>query len=239
MIIEGKNAVSEALKGNLTIEKVLILKDTPTVNFRFIVEQCKERKINLTYVDKYALDRLGQGHHQGVIAVATEFEYSELEDILTKEDNKDILIILCDGIEDPHNLGAIIRVADCVGASGIVIPRHRSCTVTDTVIKVSSGAVSHVKIAKVANLNDAIREIKERNIMVFATDMDGENIYRANLKGDIAFVIGNEGNGVHLLTKKLCDGTVSLPQYGKVNSLNASVATGAILYECIRQRGQF
>ncbi len=239
MIIEGKNAVSEALKANVTIEKVMILKDTPTMNYRFIVETCRDKKIKFTYVDKYALDRLSTGHHQGVIAISTDFEYSEIDELLVKKDNKDLLLIICDGIEDPHNLGAIIRVADCVGSNGVIIPKHRSCTVTDTVIKVSSGATSHVKIAKVKNINDTIRYLKEQNVMVFATDMAGDNIYKTNLTGDVAFVIGSEGSGVHTLTKKLCDASISLPQYGEVNSLNASVATGAVLYECIRQRKDY
>ncbi|HKL73882.1 MAG TPA: 23S rRNA (guanosine(2251)-2'-O)-methyltransferase RlmB [Clostridia bacterium] len=237
MLIEGKNAVNEALKGATTIEKIMVLKAAPTSNFNNMIKICNERKIKVQFVEKNALDRLSiSGNHQGIIAVATEFEYSDVDEILTKKEGKDLLIILLDGIEDPHNLGAVIRVADCVGADGIVIPRHRSCGVTDTAVKVSSGASSHVKIAKVNNLNDLIRKMKDLGIMVFATDTDGEDIYRTNLTGDVAFVIGNEGSGVHELTKKLSDLTISLPQLGMVNSLNASVASGAILYECIRQR---
>ncbi|HOO22607.1 MAG TPA: 23S rRNA (guanosine(2251)-2'-O)-methyltransferase RlmB [Clostridia bacterium] len=237
MLIEGKNAVNEALRGNTTIEKVMVLKTAPAYNFKTIVNACREKKINVQFVEKSALDRLSEsGNHQGVIAVATEFKYSDVDEILEKKDGRDLLVILLDGIEDPHNLGAIIRVADCVGANGIIIPRHRSCGVTDTAVKVSSGAASHVKIAKVVNLNDTIRMLKEKGVMVFATDMEGDDIYRTNLTGDVAFVIGSEGKGVHELTKKVSDATISLPQYGMVNSLNASVATGAVLYECIRQR---
>lgn len=237
MLIEGKNAVIEALKGNTTIEKIMVLKSAPTSNFNTIIRDCKERKINVQFVEKSALDRLTiSGNHQGIIAVATEFEYSDIEEVLTKKEDKDILVVLLDGIEDPHNLGAIIRVADCVGANGIIIPRHRCCGVTDTAVKVSSGASSHVKIAKVNNLNDTIKVLKDKGITVFATDMAGDDIYRTNLTGDVAFVIGNEGSGVHALTKKVSDGIISLPQLGMVNSLNASVAAGAVLYECIRQR---
>jgi 23S rRNA (guanosine2251-2'-O)-methyltransferase len=237
MLIEGKNAVNEALKGNTTIEKIMVLKSAPTSNFNTITRLCRERKINVQFVEKSALDRLTvSGNHQGIIAIATEFEYANADEILEKKDGKDLLIILLDGIEDPHNLGAIIRVADCVGASGIIIPRHRCCGVTDTAVKVSSGASSHVKIAKVNNLNDIIRKIKDMGITVFATDTNGDDIYKTNLTGDIAFVIGSEGSGVHELTKKLSDGIISLPQLGMVNSLNASVACGAVLYECIRQR---
>ncbi len=235
MIIEGKNPVYEAINGGVTIEKLLVLKDAPN-SFGAILKACRDKKIVVQFVDKAALDRLSPTKkHQGIIAVGTEFVYSELEEIFKKKD-KDLLIIILDGIDDPHNVGAIVRVADCVGADGIIIPRHRSCGVTDTVVKVSCGATSYVKIAKVANINDAIRNMKDLGITIFAADMDGADIYRTNLKGDIAIVIGGEGSGVHTLTKKLCDGVISLPQFGKVNSLNASVATGAILYEAIRQR---
>lgn len=236
MIIEGKNAVREALKGNVTIEKVLVQKDSKGT-FDFIKE-CRDRKINLHVVDKSALDRLStSGRHQGVLAVATEFSYSDFDELFENKKEKGYLFILLDGVEDPHNVGAIIRVADCVGADGIILPRRRNCGVTDTVVKVSCGASSYVKICKVNNINDAIRELKERGVMVFAADMDGDSIYKTNLTGDVAFVIGGEGSGVHALTKKLCDGVVALPQNGKVNSLNASVATGIVVYECIRQKG--
>lgn len=238
MIIEGKNAVSEALKGNVTIEKVMVQKDVQNKGIFQIVKECRERKITVHTVEKSALDRLSpSGRHQGVLAISTEFTYSEFDELLENKSEKGLLIILLDGIEDPHNLGAIIRVAECAGADGIIIPRRRSCGVTDTAVKVSSGASSYVKIAKVANINDAVRELKERGVTVFAADMDGESIYKTDLRGDVAFVIGGEGSGVHALTRKLCDGVVSLPQNGKVNSLNASVATGIVVYECVRQKG--
>lgn len=235
MIIEGKNPVVEALSGEVTIEKLLVQKDYSN-NFGHIINTCRDKKIVVQFVDKLALDRLSVSkRHQGIIAVATDFSYSEFEDLLVKDDYGSLVIIL-DSIEDPHNMGAIIRVADCVGAKGIIIPRHRSCGITDTVVKVSSGAASHVKVVKVTNINDAIKKLQDNFYTVFAADMGGESVYKANLKGDIAVVIGNEGSGVHLLTKKLCDGIISLPQLGKINSLNASVATGAILYEAVRQR---
>lgn len=238
MIIEGKNAVSEALKGNVTIEKVMVQKDVQNKGIFQIVKECRERKITVHTVEKSALDRLSpSGRHQGVLAISTEFTYSEFDELLENKSEKGLLIILLDGIEDPHNLGAIIRVAECAGADGIIIPRRRSCGVTDTAVKVSSGASSYVKIAKVANINDAVRELKERGVTIFAADMDGESIYKTDLRGDVAFVIGGEGSGVHALTRKLCDGVVSLPQNGKVNSLNASVATGIVVYECVRQKG--
>ena len=177
MIIEGKNAVFEALKGNITLEKVILLKSAPNSNFNNIISLCKENKVPYKFLDKYALDRVcPSGKHQGVIGFSTDFQYSELDDILQKKDNEDLLIILLDGIEDPHNLGAIVRVADCVNASGIVIPKNRCCGVTDTVIKVSSGACSYVKIAKVNNINDTIRDLKDKGIFVYATDMEGKSI---------------------------------------------------------------
>ncbi len=236
MLLEGRNAVTEALRGEITIEKVLILKDAPNINSKPIVNMCRERKIPVQFVDRYALDRLCKGgDHRGFVAVTTDYKYVDIDEITARR-GKDRLVVLCDGIEDPHNLGAIVRVVDCAGADGIIIPRRRCCGVTDTVVKVSSGAASHVKIAKVANINDTIRGLKEDGYTVFAADMDGDNIYRTNMTGDIAIVIGGEGDGVHALTRKLCDGAVSLPQFGKVNSLNASVAAGIVLYECVRQR---
>ena len=144
-------------------------------------------------------------------------------------------MLILDGVEDPHNLGSIIRVAECAGVHGVIIPRHRSVSVNDTVVKVSAGAASHVKVAKVTNINDAIEELKSKNVWVYAADMDGGSIYDARLTGAIAFVIGGEGQGVKRLTKQKCDGVVALPMYGKVNSLNASVAAGIVVYEYLRQ----
>ena len=240
MIIEGKNAVYEAIRSGVTIEKILVDKDNKSHAIYELAKECRSRKLTVQTVDKGALDRLGSGRHQGILAVATEFKYSDMDDILKKTEknsDKGLLIVILDGVEDPHNMGAIIRVAECAGADGIIIPKRRNCGVTDTAVKVSCGASNYVKVAKVPNINDAIRELKERGITVFAADMDGDSIYRTNLTGDVAFVIGGEGSGVHALTKKLCDGVVALPQNGKINSLNASVATGIVLYECVRQKG--
>ena len=238
MIIEGRNAVIEALRGEVTVEKVLLQKDTQNLNSKTVVSLCREKKIPVQFVDKVALERLSNtGDHRGFIAITTDFKYSELSDLTVRHGKRSRLLVLLDGLEDPHNFGAIIRVVDCAGADGIVIPRRRNCGVTDTVVKVSSGAASHVKVAKVANINDAIRELKEDGYTVLAADMDGDSVYSTDLRGDIALVIGGEGDGVHQLTRKLCDGAISLPQNGKVNSLNASVACGILLYECVRQRG--
>ncbi len=237
MIIQGRNAVTEAVKGNVTVEKVLVLKDAPKQNNYTLVGLCRDKKITVQFVDKQALERLSpDGRHQGVVAVVTEFTYSEPEEILTKKGDKPLLVLLLDGIEDPHNLGAIIRVAECAGVDGILMPRRRCCPVTDTAVKVSCGASGYVKIAKVNNLNETIRSLKESGITVVAADMDGEDIYSTDLTGDLAIVVGGEGDGVHSLTGKLCDKKVALPQFGQINSLNASVATGVVVYEAVRQR---
>ncbi len=237
MIIEGRNAVIEALRGDVTIEKVLVLKDGAGRGAYEVASECRKKKIPVQQVEKSALDRLSvSGRHQGLIAVCTEFKYSEIEELLENKGEKGALIVILDGVEDPHNVGAVIRVAECAGASGIIIPKRRGCGVTDTAVKVSCGAAGYVKVAKVGNINDAIRFLQENYVRVFAADMDGDDIYKTDLTGDVAFVIGGEGHGVHALTKKLCDGVVALPQNGKINSLNASVAAGITVYECLRQK---
>lgn len=237
MIIEGRNAVIEALRGDVTIEKVLVLKDGAGRGAYEVASECRKKKIPVQQVEKSALDRLSvSGRHQGLIAVCTEFKYSEIEELLENKGEKGALIVILDGVEDPHNVGAVIRVAECAGASGIIIQKRRGCGVTDTAVKVSCGAAGYVKVAKVGNINDAIRFLQENYVRVFAADMDGDDIYKTDLTGDVAFVIGGEGHGVHALTKKLCDGVVALPQNGKINSLNASVAAGITVYECLRQK---
>ena len=239
MIIEGKNAVYEALKSETTIEKLYIEKGNFAKELNRIIAVAREQGIKISFEKSETLEKLSpSGRHQGVIATTTEYKYFELEDIVeeAKAKGEDMLFIILDGVEDPHNLGAVIRVADCAGATGVIVPKHRGVGVTDTVVKVSAGASAHVKVAKVTNTNDAIRYLKDQGVFVFAADMDGESIYRTNLTGNIALVIGGEGSGVHSLTRKLSDGIVSLPLFGKVNSLNASVATGIVIYEAIRQR---
>lgn len=239
MIIEGKNAVYEALKSETTIEKLYIEKGNFAKELNRIIAEAREQGIKISFEKAETLEKLSpSGRHQGVIATTTEYKYFDLEDMVedAKAKGEDMLFILLDGVEDPHNLGAVIRVADCAGATGVVVPKHRGAGVTDTVVRVSAGASAHVKVAKVTNINDAIRYLKEQGVFVFAADMDGESIYKTNLKGNIALVIGGEGSGVHTLTRKLSDGIISLPLYGKVNSLNASVATGVVVYEALRQR---
>ena len=239
MIIYGRNPVKEAYRAGKTIEKLYLPKGAPDPVLSPIYKMAKEKRTVISYVDKFTMDKLSEGgNHQGVLAQITDFDYSTVEDILAlaKEKDEDLLIVLLDGITDPHNLGAIVRSAECFGAHGIVIPKHRSVGVNDTVVKVASGATEHMLIAKVTNINDTIRMLKEHNVWVYATDFDGKAPKAANLTGNVAIVIGSEGEGIHKLTKELCDDTLTIPEYGKINSLNASVATGIILYEAVRQR---
>ncbi len=237
MIIEGINAVTEALNGSMTIEKVYVAKNSQNPRISRIVAIAKKNRLQVVYEDMSRLDKISKSNnHQGAMAVATEFEYTEIEDILDKPRDNPLLLVLLDGIEDPHNVGAVIRVVDSVGGDGIVLPRHRSASITDTVIRTSAGAISHVPVAKVTNINDVIRDLVDRGITVLSADMGGNSVYQTDLTGDTAIVIGGEGSGVHTLTKKLSSGIISLPQLGAVNSLNASVATGVMLYEAIRQR---
>lgn len=239
MIIYGRNPVKEAYRAGKTIEKLYLPKGAPDPVLSPIYKMAKERRTVISYVDKFTMDKLSEGgNHQGVLAQITDFEYATVEDILAlaKDKGEDLLIVLLDGITDPHNLGAIVRSAECFGVHGIVIPKHRSVGVNDTVVKVASGATEHMLIAKVTNINDTIRMLKEQNVWVYATDFDGKPPKSANLTGNTAIVIGSEGEGIKKLTKELCDDTLTIPEYGKINSLNASVATGIILYEAVRQR---
>ncbi|MEG2274778.1 MAG: 23S rRNA (guanosine(2251)-2'-O)-methyltransferase RlmB [Clostridia bacterium] len=239
MIIYGRNPVKEAIKAGKTIDKVYMIKGEHDAMLSSIFRDIKDEGIVVSYLDRVAMESLTEGgNHQGIAAQVTDFEYSDLDDImsLAESQGQPALIVILDGITDPHNLGAIIRSAECFGAHGVVIQKHRSVTVNDTVIKVASGATEHIAIAKVTNINDAIRQLKERNVWVYATDFDGKPPKSVNLTGNIAIVIGSEGEGIKRLTKELCDDTVTIPQYGKINSLNASVATGVVLYEIVRQR---
>lgn len=241
MTVEGKNPVKELFSGGATIEKLYILKGSQDPQLKFIISRAMESKTKVIYAEKELLDKLSPtGRHQGALAVTTEYKYAELSEILelAKKSGRPHFILILDGIEDPHNLGAIIRVAECAGVDGIIIGKHRSAGVTDAAIKVSAGASAHVLIARVTNINDTIRLLKDEFINIIAADTDGEPIYggKIRLTGNLAVVIGGEDKGVHALTKKLCDATAALPVCGKVNSLNASVACGAVLYEAVRQR---
>ena len=235
MKIEGKNAVRECINSGKTIEKIMMQNG---IDAKDILSLAKERGIKVQFVSKPALDDLSvTKKHQGIIALTTDFVYSSINDILNlaKSKNEDAFILLLDGVEDPHNLGSILRAAECAGVHGIIIPKDRAVGVNETVVKVSAGASERVKVAKVTNLNRAIEELKQQNIFVYTADMDGDNMYRTNLRGNIALIVGSEGFGVSKLTKKLADGVISIPMYGKINSLNASVSSGLVVYEVVRQ----
>ena len=239
MKIEGKNPVRELLKTDETIEKIMIVNGTTDPELRQFQQMVKDKGIKVEFADRRAFDKISEtGHHQGVIAFYTDFKYADLNETImnARNDGKDILFIALDEVLDPHNLGSVIRVAECAGATGVIIPARRSATVNETVVRTSAGATAYMPVIKVNNLNQAIETMKNQNIWVFAADMDGEDMYKTNLKGDIALVVGGEGTGVRELTKKLCDGVISIPMFGKVNSLNASVSAGIVLYEAVRQR---
>lgn len=238
MKIEGRNAVGEAIRAGKTIDRLLVQKGLKDAAANRIIDDAKSRGIKIFFREKEALDReSAQGRHQGFLAEITDFVYCELSDILAYAAQKGEapFVLLLDGVEDPHNLGSILRVAECAGVHGVVIPRHRSVSVNETVIKVSAGAAAHVRVAKVTNINDAIDELKAQNVWVYAADMQGDSLYKTDLTGAVAFVVGGEGQGVKRLTREKCDGAVSIPMRGKVNSLNASVAAGVAVFEKVRQ----
>ena len=239
MIIEGKNSVYEALVAGTTFNKLMVAKGLTDEHSNKIIDLARERGVFITFVDRKVLDKSSEtNRHQGFVADITDFVYNSVEDILHEAETRGEtpFVVILDGIEDPHNLGSIIRVCECAGVHGIIIPKQRACAVNGTVIKVSAGACSHLKIARVTNVNQTIEMLKKEGLWIYAADMSGEVSFRSNLKGPIALVIGNEGKGVSKLTRQLCDECVCLPMYGKVNSLNASTATSALVYEIVRQR---
>jgi len=239
MQIEGKNQVRELLSTNKTIEKISVLDGTRDEDVRSLLKLAKDKGVKIEYADKRKLDKMSlTSHHQGIIATVTEFKYAELGDVIqkSKNKNKNLFFLILDGVADPHNLGSVMRVADCAGITAIIIPKNRAVSVNETVVRVSVGASEHVNVVKVTNINSTIEELKEQGVFVYAADMDGDEMYKTNLKGDIAIVVGSEGFGVSKLTRKLCDGIISIPMYGHVNSLNASVSAGIVIYEAIRQR---
>ena len=237
--IEGRNAVIEAFRAGKTIDKLFVLdgcKDGPVMT---ILREAKKTDTIIKYVDKERLEHMSKtGHHQGVIANAAAYEYAEVEDILNaaKEKGEPPFIFILDGIEDPHNLGAIIRTANLCGAHGVIIPKHRAAGLTATVAKTSAGALNYTPVAKVTNIGNTIEELKKEGLWFVCADMGGETMYRLNLKGPIGLVIGNEGEGVSRLVKEKCDFTASIPMKGNIDSLNASVAAGVLAYEIVRQR---
>uniref|UniRef100_UPI004027A722 23S rRNA (guanosine(2251)-2'-O)-methyltransferase RlmB n=1 Tax=Eshraghiella crossota TaxID=45851 RepID=UPI004027A722 len=237
--IEGRNAVIEAFRSGKTIDKLYVLdgcKDGPVMT---IIREAKKTDTIIRYVDREILDRLSKtGHHQGVVANAAAYDYAEVEDILNaaREKGEPPFVFILDGIEDPHNLGAIIRTANLAGAHGVIIPKRRAVGLTATVAKTSAGALNYTPVAKVTNLSATIEELKKEGLWFVCADMGGETMYNLNLTGPIGLVIGNEGEGVSRLVKEKCDYIASIPMKGNIDSLNASVAAGVLAYEIVRQR---
>lgn len=240
LTIEGRNAVMEAFRSGKTIDKLFVLDGCQDGPVKSIVREAKKHDTIVNFVAKERLDQLSDtGHHQGVIAFAAAYEYAEVEDILkiAEEKGEPPFIFLLDGIEDPHNLGAIIRTANLAGAHGVIIPKRRAVGLTATVARTSAGALNYTPVAKVTNIANTIEELKEKGMWFVCADMGGEVMYRLNLKGSIGLVIGNEGDGVSRLVKEKCDMIASIPMKGDIDSLNASVAAGILAYEIVRQRG--
>lgn len=238
-IIEGRNAVLEAFRAGKTIDKLFVLDGCQDGPVKSILREAKKTDTIINFVDKERLDRLANsGHHQGVVAQAAAYEYAEVEDILNaaREKGEAPFIFILDEIEDPHNLGAIIRTANLCGAHGVIISKRRAVGLTATVAKTSAGAVNYTPVAKVTNIAKTIEELKKEGMWFVCADMDGQTMYDLNLTGPIGLVIGNEGAGVSRLVKEKCDFTASIPMKGDIDSLNASVAAGVLAYEIVRQR---
>ena len=239
LTIEGRNAVLEAFRSGKTIDRLFVLDGCQDGPVRTIVREAKKHDTIVNFVPKERLDSMSEtGHHQGVMAYAAAYEYAEVEDILkiAEEKGEPPFLFLLDGIEDPHNLGAIIRTANLAGAHGVIIPKRRAVGLTATVARTSAGALNYTPVAKVTNMAATIEDLKKRGIWFVCADMGGESMYRLNLKGPIGLVIGNEGEGVSRLVKEKCDYIASIPMKGDIDSLNASVATGVLAYEIVRQR---
>lgn len=239
LTIEGRNAVLEAFRSGKTIDKLYVQKGVQDGPIQSIIREAKKGDTIINFVERERLDQMSEGrHHQGVIAHGAAYEYAEVEDILkaAQEKGEPPFLFLLDGIEDPHNLGAIIRTANLAGAHGVIIPKRRAVGLTATVAKTSAGALNYTPVAKVTNLAAAIEELKEKGLWFVCADMDGESMYRLNLKGPIGLVIGSEGSGVGRLVREKCDMTASIPMKGNIDSLNASVAAGVLAYEIVRQR---
>lgn len=239
LTIEGRNAVLEAFRSGKTIDKLFVMGGCQDGPVRTIVREAKKGDTLVRFVSKERLDQMSETKkHQGVIAVAAAYEYATVEDILARAREKEEppFLILLDGIEDPHNLGAIIRTANLAGAHGVIIPKRRAVGLTATVAKASAGALNYTPVARVTNLAAAMKELKEKGLWFVCAAMDGELMYRQNLTGPIGLVIGNEGGGVSRLVRENCDFTASVPMKGDIDSLNASVAAGVLAYEIVRQR---
>ena len=234
-IIFGRAPVLEALKNSHPIDKIIIKSGPYAKSLIPVIDEAKKRNIVIQQADGARLDRMANGeNHQGVIAMISAYSYGSVNDIISGKDNA--FVIICDKITDPHNLGAIIRTANCVGADGVIIPKRDSAGVNSVVMKTSAGAVEYTPVAKVTNLASTIDELKERGFWITAADMDGQSMYDIDFKGKIAIVVGSEGKGISRLVREKCDFIAQIPMYGEINSLNASVAAAVLMYEAVRQR---
>lgn len=239
LTIEGRNAVLEAFRSGKTIDKLFVQDGCQDGIVNTIKREARKQDTIINFVKKERLDQISEtGHHQGVIAFAAAYAYAEVEDVLAaaREKGEDPFIFLLDNIEDPHNLGAIIRTANLAGAHGVIIPKRRACGLTAAVLRASAGALNYTPVAKVTNLAAVIEELKKEGIWFVCAQMGGESMYRLKLTGPIGLVIGNEGDGVSRLVQEKCDFTASIPMRGNIDSLNASVAAGVLAYEIVRQR---
>lgn len=238
--VEGRNSVIELLESDKDINKIFITKGEKHGSINKIIAMAKDKKVIIVEKDKRQMEELAQtNNYQGVIAIVPPFEYCDIEDILqiAKEKQEDAFVLILDGIEDPHNLGSIIRTAETAGVHGVIIPKRRAATVNSTVNKASAGAVEHMKIARVTNINDAIQQLKDEGLWICGTDINTETYYyNQDLTGPLGIVIGNEGKGMSEKTKRNCDFLVKIPMKGKISSLNASVSAGIIVYEAVKQR---
>ncbi len=237
-VVFGRNAVKELLASGRDVDKILVARGDRDGSISVLAAQALERGIPLLEVDRKKLDAMCAGEaHQGIVAMAALTTYVEVEEILAYAASRGEapMLVVCDGVEDPHNLGAIIRSAECMGFHGLIIPKRHSATMTATVAKASAGAISHLRIAKVANLATAIDALKKQNVWFYAADMDGTAYYETDLGGPIAIVLGNEGNGISRLVEEKCDFRISIPQYGKVSSMNVSAAAAVLFSEAARQ----
>lgn len=237
--IFGRNSVSEAIRSGINIEKIMIKKGKQEGSIIPVIRKAREKGIFVQEVDKNKLDMISNGeNHQGIIAFVCEYEYSSIDDILNSAEKKgeQPFVIICDKITDPHNLGAIIRTAECVGVHGIIIPKRNSATLNSVVAKTSAGAVMYMPVAQVTNITAAISKLKEKGLWIAGADMEGGCMYSADLKGALGIVIGSEGEGISRLVKENCDFLVSIPMKGNISSLNASVAASVLMYEAVRQR---
>ena len=236
-ILTGRNPIREALKSGRDIEKLLVQKGELSGSAREIVATAREKNIMVQAVDRSRLDQIAP-NHQGLIAFASAYSYSDVDEILktAEERGEAPFIVILDGITDPHNLGAVIRTAECAGAHGVIVPQHRSVGLTPAAVKASAGAVEYIKVARVTNINRTIEDLQKRNIWVYAASMDGEDFEETDLSGSVALVIGAEGEGISRLTEEKCDGRISLPMKGHLDSLNASVAAGILMYRVLSCR---